>query len=144
MKDNISISIFGLGYVGCVGMGCLAQNGYNVIGVDISDTKVDLLNSGKPTIIEKDIGDGVLAQFGKVDTKVLLSLEAHKAVGHSKEHTFGWMVKERKKQHVRMYAHCNVHTFDRHINNSVIASIHPSINSPAPSPEAGSQPHPPR
>jgi len=51
----MNISVFGLGYVGCVSLGCLAQNGHNVVGVDVNPTKVDQINSGKPTIIEKDI-----------------------------------------------------------------------------------------
>ena len=51
----MNISIFGLGYVGCVGMGCLASQGHKIIGVDVSDKKVELINQRVPTIVEKDI-----------------------------------------------------------------------------------------
>jgi GDP-mannose 6-dehydrogenase len=57
----MKISIFGLGYVGCVSLGCLAQNGNHLIGVDIESSKVDLINQGKATIIEKDI-DKIIAE----------------------------------------------------------------------------------
>ena len=59
----MKISIFGLGYVGCVSLGCLAQNGHSIIGVDIVDNKLDLINQGKPTIIEKDIDHIVKKQW---------------------------------------------------------------------------------
>ena len=55
------ISIFGLGYVGCVGAACCAKQGHHVIGVDVSENKVRLLNEGRPTIIEAEI-DALVAE----------------------------------------------------------------------------------
>ena len=51
------VSIFGLGYVGTVCAGCLAQDGHQIIGVDPVPTKVDLINAGKSTIIEEEIAE---------------------------------------------------------------------------------------
>lgn len=51
------ISVFGLGYVGCVGIGCLSHLGHSVIGCDIDAGKVNRINDGVPTIVERDIGD---------------------------------------------------------------------------------------
>ena len=59
MNKNLSknICIFGLGYVGCVGIACLAEAGYKVIGVDINTAKVDLVSKGIPTIAEPALDD---------------------------------------------------------------------------------------
>jgi GDP-mannose 6-dehydrogenase len=75
------ISIFGLGYVGCVSLGCLASYGHSLIGVDISDVKVDMINNGKPTIIEKDID--ILISEGVKNGKIIATTDFEYAILNS-------------------------------------------------------------
>jgi GDP-mannose 6-dehydrogenase len=72
------ISIFGLGYVGCVSLGCLAKNGHHVVGVDLSQLKVDIINSGHPTIIEKEMDEIIHEQWEK--NKIAATTDYLKAV----------------------------------------------------------------
>lgn len=51
------VSIFGMGYVGSVTAACLGRDGHEVIGVDVSQDKVDRLNLGKSSIIEPQLGE---------------------------------------------------------------------------------------
>jgi GDP-mannose 6-dehydrogenase len=55
MSSNVSV--FGLGYVGCVSAACLAREGHNVIGVDVSQSKVRMIDDGIATIVETGIGE---------------------------------------------------------------------------------------
>src|SRR5438105_15021898 len=62
----MKISIFGLGYVGCVSAACLARDGHETIGVDINPAKVEMINSGRSPIVEAGI-EGLLAQSVKAN-----------------------------------------------------------------------------
>ena len=63
----MKVTIFGLGYVGTVSAGCLANAGHEVIGVDPVQTKVDLINNGHSPIIEADIGEIIASTVQAAD-----------------------------------------------------------------------------
>jgi GDP-mannose 6-dehydrogenase len=58
------ISIFGLGYVGCVSAACLAELGHTIVGVDIKDIKIRMVNNGESPIVEKGL-DSLIANVVK-------------------------------------------------------------------------------
>lgn len=53
----MKVSVFGLGYVGCVSAACFASSENSVVGVDINPVKVEIINSGRSPIVEPGIGD---------------------------------------------------------------------------------------
>jgi GDP-mannose 6-dehydrogenase len=46
------IAVFGLGYVGLTAAGCLTKDGHSVLGVDVSEQKVQQINQGISPIAE--------------------------------------------------------------------------------------------
>jgi len=73
------ISIFGLGYVGCVSAGCLTRSGHEVVGVDVNETKVDMLAKGRAPVVEKDL-DALLDEAVRAG-KLSATTDAAAAVG---------------------------------------------------------------
>ena len=70
----MNISIFGMGYVGCILAAGHSCQRHNIIGVDINQKKLDILNLGKSPVIEKDIenyiGKAIEKQLLKTTTNV--------------------------------------------------------------------------
>ena len=56
-RVSLSISVFGLGYVGSVSAACFASMGHRVIGVDVNPAKVEMMESGRSPIIEASMNE---------------------------------------------------------------------------------------
>ncbi|OZG74316.1 GDP-mannose dehydrogenase [Hahella sp. CCB-MM4] len=75
------ISIFGLGYVGAVCAASMAARGHQVIGVDVSEEKVALINSGKSPIVEPGLEE--LLAKGVADKLVRGTTDVQDAIQNS-------------------------------------------------------------
>jgi GDP-mannose 6-dehydrogenase len=53
----MNVSVFGLGYVGCVSAAALAADGHKVIGVDVNPDKVKSIAEGKSPIVEPGLDE---------------------------------------------------------------------------------------
>ncbi len=53
----MKISVFGMGYVGVVTSACMARDGMQVVGVDVSREKVDMIARGQSPIIELGLSE---------------------------------------------------------------------------------------
>ena len=77
----MKLSIFGLGYVGCVSAACFADRGHEVIGVDVNSLKVGRINGGKSPIVEPGIAE-LIAEAVK-QNKLRATTDADSAVAGS-------------------------------------------------------------
>ena len=59
LKDPQRISIFGLGYVGLCTAVPFAQKGFDVVGVDIDEDKVEMIRRGEPPIHESGLEEAL-------------------------------------------------------------------------------------
>lgn len=75
------ISIFGMGYVGAVCAACLADRGHTVIGVDIAQTKIDLINRGHSPIVEPGLQE--LLRRGVAAGRIRATADTVDAIRHS-------------------------------------------------------------
>lgn len=61
----MKIHVYGLGYVGTVTVACLANEGQDVVGIDIDKSKVDIINSGKSPVVEKGLNEKIAEAIKK-------------------------------------------------------------------------------
>jgi len=73
-----ALSVFGLGYVGCVSAACFAKEGHAVVGVDVNPAKVGMINDGKSTIVEAGIGE--LVRDMRATGRLRATTSPHEAV----------------------------------------------------------------
>src|SRR4051812_20779852 len=58
----MKIAIFGFGYVGLTSAVCLAELGHRIVGVEVSASKVDLVNRGESPIFEPGVPERLASQ----------------------------------------------------------------------------------
>ncbi len=80
-RASISISVFGLGYVGSVTAACLAERGSRVIGCDVAVAKVDQINAGQSPISEPGLAE--LIRKNQADGRLRACTGAAEAIAES-------------------------------------------------------------
>jgi GDP-mannose 6-dehydrogenase len=59
----VKVAIFGLGYVGCTAAACITSQGHEVVGIDVSGKKVDLIANGLSPIREPGLDDLLMIAY---------------------------------------------------------------------------------
>ncbi len=75
------VTVFGLGYVGCVSAACLAQDGHTVIGVDVNPQKVQRMAAGRAPVVEPGLDE--LVDKAVRTGRLRVSHDGHAAVTES-------------------------------------------------------------
>lgn len=74
----MEISVFGLGYVGCITAACLARDGHRVIGIDVNPKKLSLLKAGRSPVIEPGLDE--LIKEAIASGNLTVSSDTHEAI----------------------------------------------------------------
>jgi GDP-mannose 6-dehydrogenase len=69
----VRVSVFGLGYVGCVTAACLARQGHRVVAVDINTDKVAMVNAGASPIVEPGLRELLNEVVGRSQLRATIS-----------------------------------------------------------------------
>src|SRR6266852_3076817 len=78
-RRGLDLSVIGLGKLGSPMVACFAAKGHRVIGVDLNERFVRLLNEGKPPVFEPGLED-LLKQSGG---RLRATTDIAEAVAHS-------------------------------------------------------------
>jgi len=76
MSMNIGVTgvaVVGLGKLGASMAGAIASKGYNVVGVDINQRNVDMVNEGKSPVLETGLDEIIAEEVAKGRLKATLS-----------------------------------------------------------------------
>ena len=60
------LSVFGIGYVGCVSAACFAREGHEVTGVDANPVKVEIVNQRKTAITVPPLWVAAVDRYGGI------------------------------------------------------------------------------
>ena len=77
----VRVSVFGIGYTGTVSAACLAEQGHEVIAVDIDPAKVEAINEGKSPIVEEGLAE--LVSSNRKDGRLSATTDIAAAVASS-------------------------------------------------------------